>query len=59
MLRPLTVFALVIVALHLLSAATLETSTAATVVGNSLQIIACGLAVSMTVTASRRGHGLG
>jgi len=58
MLRRLTVFALVIVALHLVSAATLGTSTAGSAVGNSLQIIACGLAVAMTVAASRRGHGL-
>jgi len=58
MLRPLTVLALVIVALHLLSAGVLGASPAGSLVGNSLQIAACGLAVAMTVAASRRGRGL-
>jgi len=58
MLRPLTVLALVIVALHFLSAGILGTFPAGSLVGNSLQIAACGLAVAMTFAASRRGSGL-
>ncbi len=56
--RKLTVFALAIIALHLLSAGTLGPSPAGTLIGNSLQIVACALAVAMTSAASRRGRGL-
>src|SRR5260370_42451852 len=56
--RKLTVLALVIIALHIFSAAILGTSPAGTLIGNSLQIVACALAVAMTAAASRRGRGL-
>jgi PAS domain S-box-containing protein len=56
--RKLTVFALASIALHILSAAILGTSPAGTLIGNSLQIVACVLAVTMTFAASRRGRGL-
>src|SRR5579864_5433751 len=58
MLRGLTVLALVIIVLHLLSAGFLGPSAAASLAGNSLQILACGLAVTTAIAASRRGHGL-
>src|SRR5260370_22089091 len=44
--------------MHLLSAGTLGPSPAGTLIGNSLQIVACALAVAMTAAASRRGRGL-
>ena len=56
--RKLTVFALAIIALHVLSAGTLGPSPAGTLIGNSLQIVVCALAVAMTSAASRRGRGL-
>ena len=56
--RKLTIFALVIIALHIFSAAILGPSPAGTLIGNSLQIMACALAVAMTFAASRRGRGL-
>jgi PAS domain S-box-containing protein len=58
MLRSLTVSALVIIALHILSGSILGPSPAGTFVGNSLQIVACALAVAMTFAASRRGRGI-
>ena len=56
--RKLTFLALLIVALHIVSAAFLGTSVAGSLVGNTLQTIACVLAVATTVSASRRGTGL-
>ncbi len=56
--RKLTIFALVIIVLHIFSAAILGPSPAGTLIGNSLQIMACALAVAMTFAASRRGRGL-
>ena len=56
--RKLTVLALLIVFLHILSATFLRTSTAGSLVGNLLQSIACIAAVYSTVSASRRGTGL-
>jgi len=56
--RKLTIFALVIIVLHIFSAAILGPSPAGTLIGNSLHIMACALAVAMTFAASRRGRGL-
>src|SRR6267154_26215 len=58
MLRSLTVLALVIIVLHLLSAGFLGASPAGSFLGNTLQIVACGLAVAAAIAASRRGRGL-
>jgi PAS domain S-box-containing protein len=58
MLRSLTVLTLVIIVVHLLSAGLLGPSPAGSFLGNSLQIIACGLAVAAAIAASRRGRGL-
>ncbi len=55
--KPL-ILAAVVVALHLLEAATLGTSATGSLVANSLQILACGFAAVMAFAASRRGHGL-
>ena len=55
--KPL-IFAAVIVALHLVEAATLGTSTSGSFIANLLQILACGFAGVMAFAASRRGHGL-
>ena len=58
MLRSLTVLALVIIVLQLLSAGFLGASPAGSFLGNTLQIVACGLAVAAAIAASRRGRGL-
>ena len=55
--KPL-IFAAVIVALHLLEAATLGTSTAGSLLANLLEIFASGFAAVMAFGASRRGCGL-
>jgi PAS domain S-box-containing protein len=55
--KPL-ILAAVIVALHLLEAATLGTSTTGSFLANLLQIWACGFAAVMAFGASRRGRGL-
>jgi PAS domain S-box-containing protein len=55
--KPL-IFAIVIVALHLIEAATLGTSTTGSLLANLLQILACGFAAAMAFGASRRGRGL-
>ena len=55
--KPL-ILAAVIVALHLLEAATLGTSTTGSFLANLLQIFACGFAAVMAFGASRRGRGL-
>lgn len=55
--KPL-ILAAVIVALHLLEAATLGTSTSGSFFANLLQILACGFAALMAFGASRRGRGL-
>jgi PAS domain S-box-containing protein len=55
--KPL-ILAAVIVALHLVEAATLGTSTTGSFLANLLQILACGFAGGMAFAASRRGRGL-
>ncbi len=55
--KPL-ILAAVIIALHLLEAATLGPSTTGSLLANFLQIIACGFAAVMAFGASRRGRGL-
>jgi PAS domain S-box-containing protein len=56
--RKSLILASVIVALHFLEAATLGTSTTGSLLGNLLQILACGFAAVMAFGASRRGRGL-
>src|SRR2546423_4160552 len=56
--RKLLVLAVVIIALHIVVVLTLGTSAAGSFLGNSLQILACGLATAMAVGACRRGSGL-
>src|SRR5215470_18575890 len=56
--RKSLILASVIVALHLLEAATLGTSTTGSFLANLLEILACGFAVVMAFAASRRGRGL-
>jgi PAS domain S-box-containing protein len=58
MFRKLFVLALVIVALHIAAVLTLGPSPAGSLIGNSLQITACGLAVAAVFAASRRAAGL-
>jgi PAS domain S-box-containing protein len=58
MFRKLLAVAFVIVALHVTSMLTLGTSVAGSLIGNLLQITACGLAVAAAVFASRRTTGL-
>src|SRR4029077_4651727 len=55
--KPL-ILAAVIVALHLIEAATLGTTTSGSLLANLLEIFACGFAVVMALQASRRGQGL-
>src|SRR5215467_3942220 len=55
--KPL-IFAAVIVALHLVEAAMLGTSTNGSLLANLLQLVACGFAAVMAFGASRRGQGL-
>ena len=55
--KPL-IFAAILVALHLLEAATLGTSANGSLLANLLQILACGFAAVMAFGASRRGRGL-
>src|SRR5258707_15714693 len=58
MFRKLLALALVIVALHAAAVLTLGTSPAGSLIGNLLQITACGLAVAAAFAASRRATGL-
>src|SRR5229473_2771387 len=58
MFRKLLALALVIVALHVAAVLTLGTSSAGSLIGNLLQITACGLAVASVFAASRRATGL-
>jgi PAS domain S-box-containing protein len=58
MFRKLLAVAFVIVGLHVTSVLTLGTSTAGSLLGNLLQITACGVAVAAVVAASRRATGL-
>src|SRR5258708_7215593 len=58
MFRKLLALALVIVALHVAAVLTLGTSPAGSLIGNLLQITACGLAVAAAFAASRRATGL-
>src|SRR5712692_2860869 len=58
MFRKLLVLALVIVALHVAVVLTLGPSPAGSLIGNLLQITACGLAVAAVFSASRRAAGL-
>src|SRR5260370_9841271 len=58
MFRKLLVSALVIVALHVAAVLTLGTSSVGSLIGNLLQITACGLAVAAAFAASRRATGL-
>src|SRR6266849_10788290 len=58
MFRKLLALALVIVALHVAAVLTLGTSSAGSLIGNLLQITACGLAVAAVFSASRRAAGL-
>jgi PAS domain S-box-containing protein len=55
--KPL-ILAAVIIALHLVEAATLGTTTSGSLLANLLEIFACGFAVVMALQASRRGQGL-
>src|SRR5215831_17639750 len=55
--KPL-IFAAVVIALHLLEAATLGTSTTGSLLANFLEILACGFAAVTAFAASRRGRGL-
>jgi PAS domain S-box-containing protein len=55
--KPL-VLALVIIALHIVVMLALGTSASGSFLGNSLQIVACGLATAMALGAFRRGAGL-
>src|SRR5256714_3324279 len=55
--KPL-VLAVVIIALPIVVVLTLNTSAAGSFLGNSLQILACGLATAMALGACRRGSGL-
>jgi PAS domain S-box-containing protein len=55
--KPL-IFAAVLIALHLIEAATLGTSTNGSFLANLLEILACGFAAVMAFGASRRGRGL-
>src|SRR5216683_767025 len=58
MFRKLLALALVIVALHAAAVLTLGTSPAGSLIGNLLQIAACGLAVASVFAASRRATAL-
>jgi PAS domain S-box-containing protein len=58
MFRKLLALALVIVALHVAAVLTLGTSPAGSLIGNLLQIAACGLAVASVFAASRRATAL-
>jgi PAS domain S-box-containing protein len=58
MFGKLSVVALVIVALHIAAVLTLGTSPAGSLVGNLLQVTACGVAAGMSFAASRRAWGL-
>src|SRR5258708_19264864 len=58
MFRKLLALALVIVALHVAAVLTVGTSPAGSLIGNLLQITACGLAVAAAFAASRRATGL-
>src|SRR2546430_10478871 len=58
MFRKVMVLACVVVGLHIVGFLTLGTSTAAGVLGNSLQIFFSGLAAAACFSASRRGGGL-
>ena len=58
MFRKVMVLACVVVGLHIVGFLTLGTSTAAGVLGNSLQIFSSGLAAAACFNASRRGWGL-
>src|SRR5690242_3037698 len=55
--KPL-IFAAIVIALHLIEAATLGTSTNGSFLANLLEIVACGFAAVMAFGASRRGRGL-
>jgi PAS domain S-box-containing protein len=56
--RKLTIFALVVILLHVASTFVLGTSPAGSLIGNLLQTFACTFAVLATFYASRRGSGL-
>jgi PAS domain S-box-containing protein len=58
MFRKLFVWALVIVALHVVAVLKLGSSVAGSLAGNLLEITACGLAVAAAFSASRRATGL-
>jgi PAS domain S-box-containing protein len=54
----LPILALAIVGLHVCEVLSLGTSPVGSLVANSLQLVACGVAVAMALQASRRGRGL-
>ncbi len=56
--RKLCVLALTIIALHILAVLAVGSSPLGSLIGNSLQIVACGLAAAMAFGASRRASGL-
>jgi two-component system, cell cycle sensor histidine kinase and response regulator CckA len=58
MFRKLLVAAFVIVALHVTEVLSLGTSLTGSLIGNLLQITACGLAIAAVFSASRRATGL-
>src|SRR5437879_6744085 len=58
MFRKVMVLACVVVGFHIVGMLTLGTSTAAGLLGNSLQIFSSGLAAAACFSASRRGWGL-
>jgi len=55
--RKLSILALAIVGLHIVEVFTLGKSSAGSLLGNSLQIVACFVAAAMCIGASRRGSG--
>jgi two-component system cell cycle sensor histidine kinase/response regulator CckA len=58
MSRKLPILALIVVGLHVCEVLILGTSPTGSIVANTLQLVACGLATAMALGASRRGRGL-
>jgi PAS domain S-box-containing protein len=55
--RKLSILASAILTLHVVEVLTLGKSPAGSLLGNTLQVVACLVAVTMCLRASRRGHG--
>src|SRR5262249_11893016 len=56
--RRVPIFALFILGLHVCEVLILGTSRAGSLIANTLQMIACGLAIATAIGASQRGRGL-